>query len=173
MSDVPDLRVKDLRPPELQLPEVTREDLARLVSGISLPEVDLPSADDLAKTVQGAAAAVLPRRRRRRRWPLVVGGLLVVGLGSRLVLGNEAARARLAGVVDAIRTRIQALTSPALDRHEREDAVAFPAAATASIEESRFTDNTTTDAKDYPPGLGSNNDDSLSEVRQPANPPAT
>lgn len=170
---MPDLRVKDLRPPELHLPEVTREDLARMVSDINLPEVDLPSADDLANAVQGAAAAVLPGRRpRRRRWPLVVGGLLMAGLASRAVLGNEAVRAWLAGTIDTIRVRIQALRSPEYDRHEPEDAIAFPAAATAPIEDSPFTDVSATDAPDYPPGLGSNNDDN-SDTREPASPPAT
>lgn len=171
---MPDLRVKDLRPPELRLPEVTREDLARMVSDINLPEVDLPSANDLANAVQGAAAAVLPgTRRRKRRWPLVVGGLLVAGLASRLILGNEAVRARLAGAVNAVRDRIQALGSPEYDRHGQEDAIAFPAAATAPIEESPFTDLSPTDAPDYPPGLGSNNDDNAGDTRDSAGLPAT
>jgi hypothetical protein len=102
----------------------------------------------------------------------VVTGLLIAGLGGRLILGNEAVRARVAGAVSAVRARIQALGSPEYDRHEQEKAIAFPAAATALIEESRFTGDTT-DAQDYPPGLGSNNDDSLSVPGEPASPPAT
>lgn len=98
--------------------------------------------------MEGAAAAVLPgRRARRRRWPLFVGGLVVAGLGGRLILGNEAVRARLAEAVDAARARIQALRSPKYERHEQEDAIAFPAAKTAPIEESPFTDVSTTDRK--------------------------
>ena len=171
---MPELRVKNVRPPELHLPEITREDLARLVSGIDLPKVDLPSADDLANTVQGAAATVLPgRRRRRRRWPLVIAGLLMAGLGGRLILGNEAVRARVTGAIAALRARIEALGSPGYDRDEQETAIAFPAAATAPIEESRFKGDTPTDAQDYPPGLGSNKDDSVSDPGEPASAPAT
>lgn len=171
---MPDLRVKDLRPPELRLPEVTREDLTRMVSDINLPEVDLPSADDLANAVQGAAAAVLPGRRpRKRRWPLVLGGLIVAGLGSRLILGNEAVRARLAAAVEAVRARIQELISPEFRRSKQDDAIAFPAAKTAPLEESPFTEVSTTDAPDYPPGLGSNGDVRTTGRQEPAGPTDT
>jgi hypothetical protein len=170
---VPELRVKDLRPPELHLPEVTREDLARMVSEIRLPEVDLPSADDLANAMEGAAAALPGRRPRKRRWPLVVGGLIVAGLGSRVILGNAAVRARLAGAVNTVRARILALSTAEYDRHEQDDAIAFPAAATAPIEESPFTDMSTNDAPDYPPGLGSSDDENTGETWEPSSPPAT
>jgi hypothetical protein len=156
-----DLPVQDVHLPELHLPELH---VPKGVSSFEWPTVDLSSID-VGKAVAGAAAAVhIGRRRSRPRWRLAVGGLLAAGMAGWVVLGNEAARARIAGVVGAIHERISAARSNwhgglEIDAH---DPIAFPAAETVLIEATEF---------DYPAGLGSNNGDGTS-VLVGANSPA-
>jgi hypothetical protein len=152
-----ELPVQDVHLPELHLPELHLPELhvPQSVANFEWPTVDLSSID-VGKAVAGAAAAVhIGRRRSRRRWPLAVGGLLAAGMAGWVVLGNEAARARIAGAVGAIRERIAAAR---WNRHgelemDADDPIAFPAAETALIEATEF---------DYPAGLGSNNGDGTS-----------
>ena len=144
---------------EVHLPDLH---LAERVSNFEWPRIDLPSFDVGKAVTDAAAAAHIGRRPHRPRWPLAVGGLIVVGLASWVILSNEAVRARLTGGANAIRERISVVRSHQHDplEIEREDPIAFPAAETASIEPS-FGDSTTSDVTGYPAGLGSNNGDRI------------
>jgi hypothetical protein len=182
---MPQLPVKEVRRSELHLPDITREDVVRSLSEIHLPDlpdavskfewprIDLSSVD-VGKAVAGAAAAAhIGRRPHRPRWPLAVGGLLVASLVGWAVLSNEALRARLAHAARAIRERVSAMRSSWSDRPEvdPDHPIAFPAAETAPIQTSPFTDSTTVDPAAYPAGLGSNNGDeapAIEETRSPA-----
>ena len=44
---MPEFTVKEVRLPELHMPEVKRDDIVRSLSGVRLPEIDLPKARDV------------------------------------------------------------------------------------------------------------------------------
>lgn len=137
-------------------------DVQDAVSNFEWPTIDLSSLE-VGKAVNEAAAAVhIGRRAQRPRWPVAVGGLVLAGLTGWVILHDEALRARLARRVAAIRDRILAARSNWSGRPQvaRENPIAFPAAATASIESSPFRDSTAIDAG-YPAGLGSTNGDGI------------
>ena len=193
---MPRLPVKEVRLSELHLPEIKRDDIVRSLSEIRLPDVDLPrlerpridlpeavskfewpkidlSSVDVGKALAGAAAAAhIGRRAQRPRWPLAVGGLIVAGLAGWAILSNEALRARLASGAGAIRERISMVRSNWYDRLEinGDDPIAFPAAETAPIEVSPYTDSTTIEATGYPAGLGSNNGDEIPAFEESGSP---
>ena len=138
-------------------------DVQDAVSKFEWPTIDLSSID-VGKTMAGAAAAAhIGRRARRPRWPLALGGLIVAGLASWVVLRDQELRARLARAAGVIRARISEGRSNWSERLEvdRENPIAFPAAETASIESLPFRDSTAIDATGYPAGLGSTNGDGI------------
>jgi hypothetical protein len=167
---MPELPVKEVRPSELHLPEIKREEIVRALSDIRMPDVKMPEVDlskierpnvdqatrSLGRMAAAAAVALhLVPRARRPRWPLAVGGLVVAGIAVA-VLSNEAVRARLSAGATAVRERVTAMRSDADQTLDigRDDAIAFDAAETATIEGSPFTDATPVDATSYPAGLG-------------------
>jgi hypothetical protein len=150
------IALKDIRQPEVHLPGPDA------VSRFDWPKVDLSSVD-VGKSVADAASAVHIGRASRPRWPLAVGGLIVAGLAGWAIMSNAALRARLARGVAAIREQVSAMRSGRYADGQKIDAenpIAFAAAETKPIEDSPFTDETTSEP-DYPPGLGSNNGDGL------------
>jgi hypothetical protein len=153
---MPELSVKEIRLPDVDLPR------------LEWPKVDLSSVD-VGKAIAGvAAAAHIGRRARRPRWPLAVGGLILAGLAGWAILANETLRARLAGGTSAVRGRISAMRANRSARLQvdRDDPIAFGAAATAPIQTSPITD-TAIEATGYPAGLGSNNGDGMPAVEGP------
>ncbi|HEV8401758.1 MAG TPA: hypothetical protein VGQ31_01850 [Candidatus Limnocylindrales bacterium] len=173
---MPELPVKEVRPSELHLPEIKREEIVRALSDIRMPEVRMPDVDlsrierpdvdqatkSLGRMATAAAVALhLIPRARRPRWPLAVGGLIVAGVAVA-VLTNQAVRARLSAGAAAVRERVSAMrpeTDQTLDVGP-DEAVAFDAAETATIETSPFADATPIDATGYPAGLGVDQDGS-------------
>ena len=114
---------------------------------------------DAGKAVSEAAAGVhIGPRSRTSRWPFAIVGLLAAAAAGWMVLTNTALRARLADGARAVRRQASDLrtnVSRSLAAR-REDAIAFPASPTASMDSTAFGDGTG-DATDYPNGLGSNN----------------
>jgi hypothetical protein len=181
---MPELPVKESRLPELHLPEIDRDDIARSLSEIKMPDVDLSkldrprielpkaisnfewprfdvSAADIRKAVASVAvAAHLRPRPRQSRWPLAVGGLFVAGVATWAILSNEAHRARLANGASAVRNRLASMRSNDRDQLEidPDEAIAFTAAETAPIDAPSYTDATMVDATGYPDGLGVDRD---------------
>jgi hypothetical protein len=162
---MPELPVKEVRVSELHLPEITRDDIKRSLSEMRMPEVDLPKFDlpDIGKAVAGAAAAANIGRRSRPRWPFAVGGLILAGVATAAILSNETIRAKIAAGFEALRERVSMMRATDYDRldFDRDEAVAFDAAPTASIgDTSPYNEDMTPDATaEYPSGLGSNGHD--------------
>lgn len=172
---MPELPVKDIRLSDLHLPEINRDDIMKSLSEMRMPDVDLKKMDrpklpdsvtkrdwpsvDIGKAVAGAAAAAHIGRQRRSRWPFAVGGLILAGVATAVIVSNETVRARIASLIESLRERIASMRAgyDGLDV-ERDDAVAFDAAETMPIQPSPFTEDSTAGA-DYPDGLGSNGRD--------------
>jgi hypothetical protein len=164
---MPDLPVKEGRRSELHLPEISRDDIVRSLSEIRMPDVDLGNLElpkfDLPSTAIGkalagaAAAAHIGRRARRPRWPFAVGGLILAGVATAAILGNETLRARLANGLEALRGRLMTMRAGADDQLEldSDDPIAFSAAETAQITPLPYADGVTGDVTGYPEGLGS------------------
>jgi hypothetical protein len=156
---MPELPVKETRMPELHLPDISRKDIMRTLSEMRMPEVEMPDVD-LGKTVAGVAAAAHIGRRSPRRWPFAVGGLIVAGVATAVILSNETIRARITSGIDALRERFNAMRSSGYDELEidRDDTVAFDAAQTAPIADvTPYSEGSALDTTaDYPAGLGSN-----------------
>jgi hypothetical protein len=156
---MPELPVKETRMPELHLPEISRKDIMRTLSEMRMPEVEMPDVD-LGKTVAGVAAAAHIGRRSPRRWPFAVGGLIVAGVATAVILSNETIRARITSGIDALRERFNAMRSSGYDELDidRDDTVAFDAAQTAPIADvTPYSEGSALDTTaDYPAGLGSN-----------------
>jgi hypothetical protein len=165
---MPELPVKEVRMPELHLPEIDRAEIARSLSEMHLPEFDLPKIErpkmpdrmskvDLGKAVAGVVA-MTPFRPKpaRSRWPVAVGGLIIAGVATAVVLSNRALRDRLAAAVDALRTRLMAMRQGADEGLEIDvdEPVAFQAAETTPIDPPTYADATTAEVTGYPDGLG-------------------
>jgi len=113
---------------------------------------------DAGKAVSDAASSVHIGRSRTPRWPFAVVGLLAAAAAGWVIMTNTALRTRIADGARAVRRQAAELGST-ISRSfaaQREDAVAFPASPTASLESAAYGDGTG-DATDYPEGLGSNN----------------
>ncbi len=161
---MPELPVKEARLSELHLPEIGRDDIARSLSEIHIPEFDLPRIErpkmpdrmakvDLGKAVAGVVAMTPFRPKRSRpRWPLAVGGLIIAGVATTVILSNRAIRDRLASAYNALRTRLSSMRRDDMLEIDVDDPVAFTAAETAPIDP--LADETTADVTGYPDGLG-------------------
>jgi hypothetical protein len=136
---------------------------------LRLPAIDLPKMDRPTIELPESLAGFELRPRRRPRWPFALV-LAAAGLTGWAILNNDRMRARLAGLVPAVRERISALRSTGYDRlaTDGRDPIAFPAAETRPIQDDPLTDVGSGDAPDYPPGLGSNNDDGIPAIEESA-----
>lgn len=162
----------------LSFPDITRDDIARSLSGlptpdlsgierptIDLPSVELPSVDlkrielpriDVSETVLGVASAVGLRRAPRPRWQVGLGIGALVMAGTLVALNQRGVRARIESMAWSIRREI------ARRRWGQPDeAVAFTSAATAPIRPSDVTGET---GADYPDGLGSGSGPAFEDV---------
>jgi hypothetical protein len=163
MSELP---VKEVRMTELHLPEIDRAEITRSLSEMHMPEFDLPKIErpklpdritkvDLGKAVAGVVAMTPFRPKRSRpRWPLAVGGLIVAGVATSMILSNRAIRDRIARTLDALRARVRAMRTNDMLEIDVDDPVAFTAAESAPIDPLPYADEATAEVTGYPDGLG-------------------
>ncbi len=174
---MPELPVKDARLSDLHLPEISREDIMKSLSDLmpdvdvrkmERPKFDLPDSVtkrdwpsvDIGKALAGAAAAAHIRQKRRSRAPLAIGGLLIAGVATAVILSNQTVRAWISAAIDGVRERIAGMRSDDYGLEiDQDEVVAFDAADTMPIQPSPFTADSTADSTDYPDGLGSNGRD--------------
>ena len=149
-----------LKLPEVKLPQVDLQDIK--LPQVDLPEIEVPKVD-IGKTVLGVATAAGLVNRRRSRLPYLLGaGVVVAVVGWALT--NAAIRERLTQAVAAVRDRVQAMRSGGQDQ----DAIAFPAAHTAPINEPANLSAPPASNPDYPEGFGAENE-TASTTESPAN----
>ncbi len=187
---MPELRLKDVRFPVLRLPEMSRDDIAKALgevrrdiadarrdidltrvdlSKIDLSRVDLPKVDisrsDISKAVDGAAKAVGVRR-SRSRMPVVVAGIVTLGLIGWAMLSSPLTP-RLRAAAARARERIDER------RHESEmdEPRAFDAAVAVPVEPSAYSDAVPSTnspfaepPSDLPNGLGTGSTADMDEV---------
>jgi hypothetical protein len=161
----------------LSLPELSRDDIARGLSGLPTPdlsalerptfdlrEIDLPKID-LPDAVLGVATAVGLKRSSPSRWPFALGAAALLVAGAIVAVNRRAVKASL----DSARIAIERQVAQLRWGLSTEAPVAFPAASTAPIQPSELTGTT---GADYPDGLGNGSgpaveDPSSPEMRSP------
>jgi hypothetical protein len=134
------------------LPEMTRDSIARGLSDIRLPDLtslerpmlNLPEFD-VPKTITAVATAVGLVKPARPRWPFVLAGAVALGIASWVAVNRTMLRVRLDELASTARSTMRG------DRRASDEALAFPAAATAPIQDPGHTNGT---GADYPDGLG-------------------
>lgn len=157
--DLPEFGLPELDLAKVEMPkiELTKVDLPKL----ELTKVDL-SRIDVAKALGMVAQAAGIVRRRRSRLPLVIGGLVVVGVIGAAVATSPMVRPRLQSLGGRVRERVgtwrAARTEPASS--EASEPRAFDAAVAMPIEPSAYTDAAPTTGSPFdgpgvlPEGLG-------------------
>ena len=148
--ELPDVKFPQVKRPEVKLPQVDLQDIK--LPQVDLPEIEVPKVD-VGKTVLGVATAAGLVKPRRSRWPYLLGvGVVVAVVGWALT--NTAIRDRLTQAVGAIRDRVQAMRGT----DQSQDAIAFPAAHAAPIDEPANLSVPPASNPDYPEGFGAENE---------------
>lgn len=171
--EMPDLSLKGVRMPELRLPEMSRDDIGRAIgdarrdvdlsrldprrvdlSGVKLPDVDLPRA----VTSAAQSAGII---KRPSRVPMVIGGLIIAALVAIAAAMSPVLRPKIDDAARRLKTAMQARRDAMHeDESDADDAHAFDAAQVAPIESSALADEVSSDATPFdggsslPEGLG-------------------
>jgi hypothetical protein len=142
---MPALTIPEIRPSDLRLPDISRDDIARTISDIDVPDA-----------VRNLSIPTIRRSRQRTRWPWLVG-LAIAGVASWLVLTNDAVRERLSRVMSSIRGSMPDSWTGSRDpdAFDPDEPIAFDAATTAPIAPAAYSGHGNGDGADYPSGLGS------------------
>jgi hypothetical protein len=131
---MPEFTVKEVRLPELHLPEVKRDEIVRALSGMHLPDVDLPSVERRSRLPRVDLTA-LPWRKRGLSG-VDAGELIAAGLAAaRLLRPATPARWSPARLLPIGRSRrdLVAVIRPAPRRSRRRVTVIAIAGAVAAI----------------------------------------
>lgn len=161
------------------MPEMTRDDIAKALGearkelgdvrkelgdmrrDIDISKIDVPKAVSDAATSVGQSVGLV--KRPRSRLPFIAGALVTFGLVGWAVRSSPSLMARIQGVVQSARERMDAMR--ASDDYMSSDDMeprAFDAAVTLPVEPSPYTDdlpsgNSPFDGPtDLPKGLGAN-----------------
>jgi len=129
---MPELPVKEVRLSELHLPEIKRDEIARALSEVRLPSVDLSKVErpridlpdgigridwrsiDVTGALAGVAAIARMGRPvlRRSRWTLAAGVVVVAGIAAAVLLARPAVRERAGRSVRDLRAMIETRAAP-------------------------------------------------------------
>lgn len=158
-ADLGRLDPRRLDLPEFALPEL---DLAK----VDMPKIDLTRVDlskvDVAKALGMAAQAAGFVQRRRSRLPLVIGGLVLIGVLGAAVATSPTVRPRLQSLGGRVRERVGQWRAARAEpvSSEASEPRAFDAAVAMPIEPSAYTDAAPTAGSPFdgpgglPEGLG-------------------
>jgi hypothetical protein len=146
--------IKQSRFPELRLPRLERDDIARALSEVKLPEVRIPDVDpskielpridlsdiempkvDVRRAIDDAAVRVgLRSRSSRLPWPVIGGLAIVLGLVA-FVVSRPTVRLQLQQATRNARQRIDEM------RQEREIVSVDPTDVASPVASSAWTDD--------------------------------
>ena len=126
---MPTLRIKEVRIPELHLPEMSRDDIAKAIGDVTkdLRNLDLPDASDIARElskvdVPAAIESITSGRRggRMSRAPLVLGGIVVLGIVTVALAMSPMFRPKLEQMARRAREEFEARRDAATEREATE-----------------------------------------------------
>jgi hypothetical protein len=125
---MPEFNVKEVRLPELHLPEIKRDEIARALSGVHLPEVDLTKAE--RRKLLPALDLALPPLRTRGLSQVDLGRLIAAAVAASRFMRPAAPRSRWSRALRS-RPNLVAIVRPAPRRSRRR--LALVALAVAAV----------------------------------------